>query len=109
MFLSNFGMDFRFALRALRKTPAFTAAAGLTLALGIGANTLIFSVVNTELLRPLPFGEPGRLVQVAEKNEKLNLPLWPSSVLNYLSWKEQAQSIEPMGAVGSTTFALTGR
>jgi putative ABC transport system permease protein len=105
----NFWNDIRYALRALRKTPVFTAAAGLTLALGIGANTLIFSVVDAELLRSLPFPESGRLVQVAEKNEKLGLPVWASSILNYLSWKEQAQTIEPMGAVGSASFALTGR
>ena len=104
--LSN---DFRYAARALRRTPIFTLAAGLTLALGIGANTLIFSVVDAELLRPLPFQEPGRLVEVAEKNEKLNLPVWASSILNYLSWKEQSQSVQPMGAIGSVSFALTGK
>jgi putative ABC transport system permease protein len=101
--------DLRYAIRALRRTPIFTLAAGLTLTLGIGANTLIFSVVDAELLRPLPFREPGRLVEVAEKNEKLNLPVWASSVLNYLSWKEQSQSIQPMGAIGSVSFALTGK
>ena len=71
MFWPNRWNDLRYALRALRKTPVFTAAAGLTLALGIGANTLIFSVVDAELLRTLPFRDPGRLVQVAEKNDKL--------------------------------------
>jgi putative ABC transport system permease protein len=105
----NFSNDLRYAFRALRKTPVFTAAAGLTLALGIGANTLIFSVVNAELLRSLPFRDSGRLVQVAEKNEKLGLPVWASSVMNYLSWKEQSQSIQPMGAIGAASFALTGR
>jgi putative ABC transport system permease protein len=106
---ANLSTDLRYALRALRRTPIFSLAAGLTLALGIGANTLIFSVVDAELLRPLPFREPGRLVEVAEKNEKLNLPVWASSILNYLSWKEQSQSVEPMGAIGSVSFALTGR
>jgi putative ABC transport system permease protein len=90
--------DLRYATRTLRKSPVFTGAAVLTLALGIGANTAIFSVVNAELLRPLPFFEPGRLVRLAEKNDKANLPYFSASVLNYLSWKEQAQSFESLGA-----------
>jgi putative ABC transport system permease protein len=109
MLFANFSDDLRYAARALRRTPIFTLAAGLTLALGIGANTLIFSVVDAELLRPLPFHDPGRLVEVAEKNEKLNLPVWASSILNYLSWKEQSQSVQPMGAIGSVSFAFTGK
>jgi hypothetical protein len=101
--------DLRYAVRTLGKTPIFAAAAVLTLALGIGANTAIFSVVNAVLLRPLPFAEPGRLVVVNEKNDKLRLQDFGSSVLNYLSWKEQAQSFESMGAIGSGNYNLTGR
>jgi putative ABC transport system permease protein len=103
------GNDLRYAFRTLRKSPVFAAAAILTLALGIGANTAIFSVVNAVLLQPLPFGEPARLVWVAEKNDKLNLPTFGASVLNYLSWKEQSQSFEQLGAIGSGIFNLTGR
>ena len=100
--------DLRYALRTLRKSPIFAAAAVLTLALGIGANTAIFSVVNAVMLRPLPFGDPARLVFVAEKNDKLNLPTFGASVLNYLSWKEQSQSFEQLGAIGGGIFNLTG-
>jgi hypothetical protein len=66
--------DLQFSVRTLRKSPAFAFAAILTLALGIGANTTIFSVVNAVMLRALPFASPDRLVWVAEKNDKLRLP-----------------------------------
>src|SRR5439155_10801516 len=62
--------DLKFAFRQLLKYPGFTAVAVLMLALGIGANTAIFSIVNSVLLRPLPFKEPGRLVTVWERNPK---------------------------------------
>jgi putative ABC transport system permease protein len=69
----------------MRRTPLITTAVVLTVMLAIGANTTIFSVVNAVLLRPLPFREPGALVQVAEKNDKLNLPTFSSSILNFVS------------------------
>ena len=100
--------DVRYAVRTLRKTPMFAAAAVLTLALGIGGNTAIFSVVNAVLLRPLPFVDPARLLVVNEKNDKLHLPDFGSSVLNYLSWKEQARSFYSMGAIGAGSYNLTG-
>ena len=90
--------DLRFALRLLRSSRLFTGTVVLTIALGIGATTAIFSVVNAVLLRPLPFGEPARLMQVAEKNDRLHLPNFGASVLNFLSWKEQTQSFERLGA-----------
>jgi putative ABC transport system permease protein len=101
--------DLRYTARTLRKTPIFTGAAILTLALGIGANTAIFSVVNAVMLRSLPFAKPDRLVWVAEKNDKLKLPYWPTSGLNYLSWREQQRSFEEIGGIRGGNYTLTGR
>ena len=98
--------DIRYALRMMWKTPVFTVVVVLTVALAIAANTAIFSIVNAVLLRPLPFAVPNRLVQVAEKNDKLNLQTFASSVLNFLSWREQTQTLEEMAAVGYGTFTL---
>src|SRR5262249_2626570 len=75
----------------------------------IGATTAMFTVVNAVILRPLPFAEPRRLMQVAEKNDSQHLAIFGSSVLNYLSWKAQTQTFEELGAVGFGSFALSGR
>ena len=100
--------DFPQALRLIRKTPMFTAAVVATVALAIGANTAIFSVVDAVLIRPLPFAEPGRLVQVAEKNDRLNLPSFGASVLNFVAWREQTRSFEQLAATGFASFNLAG-
>jgi predicted permease len=100
--------DLRYALRLLRQSRLFTLTIVLTLAIGIGATTAIFSVVNAELLQPLPFAEPSRLMQVAEKNDSLRLPAFGASALNYLSWKEQTKTFDQLGAVQFGTFTLSG-
>src|SRR5438270_12199767 len=100
--------NLRYGFRMMRRAPLFTAAVILTVALAIAANTTIFSVVNAVMLRPLPFAQPDRLVQVAEKNDKLKLPSFGASVLNLLSWREQTQAFEELAAIGSSTFTLTG-
>jgi predicted permease len=100
--------DISYAGRMMRRTPLFTAAVILTVMLAIAANTTIFSVVNAVLLRPLPFKEPGRIMQVAEKNDKLHLASFGASVLNFLSWREQAQSFDGLAAIASTNYTLTG-
>ena len=91
--------DLRYAIRLLRRSRLFTTTVVLTIAIGIGATTAIFSVVNAVLLRPLPFADPGRLMQVAEKNDKLNLPGFGVSALNFLSWKDQTRTFEELGAI----------
>ena len=101
--------DLRYTARMLRKSPLFTLAVVFTVALGIGANTAIFSVVNAVMLRPMPFADPDRLIWVAERNDKLRLPTFATSVPNYVSWKEQAGAFEQLGAFGYASFNLTGR
>jgi len=101
-------MDLRYALRLLLKLRLFTIAIVLTSALGIGATTTIFSVVNAVLVRPLPFADPETLMQVAEKYDKLHLPAFGASALNYLSWKEQTRTFDELGAIQFSTFTLLG-
>src|ERR1700739_191248 len=106
--MSGWIQDIRYAKRMMLSTPVFSVAVILTVALAIAANTSIFSFVNAELLHPLPFRQPNRLVQIAEKNDTLNLPSFGSSVLNFLSWREQQHSFQEIGAFGFNTYTLTG-
>ena len=91
--------DLRYAARSLRKSPGFTIVAALTLALGVGANTAIFSVVNTVMLRPLPFADSGRLVRIWENNLERNRPTFAVSHPNFLDWRSQAKSFQSMAAI----------
>jgi len=100
--------DIRFAFRMMRRTPLFTVAVVLTVAIAIAANATIFTVVNAVMIRSLPYSQPERILQVAEKNDKLNLPVFAASVLNFVSWREQTQSFEQLAGVGYATFTLTG-
>jgi len=97
--------DLRYAARMMLRNPGFTSIAVLTLALGIGANTAIFSVVNGVLLRPLPYHEPGQLVLIAEKTFH---PTVSTSYENYLDWRDQSHSFEAMEATRASTITLTG-
>ena len=98
--------DPKYGLRMLAKNPGFTAVAVLTLALGIGANTAIFSVVNTFLLRPLPFGDPARLMLLDETSERQ--PRVSVAYPNFVDWKQQNQVFEQMAAFQPADFTLTG-
>src|SRR5262245_46133252 len=94
--IANLWQDLCFGLRMLRKSPGFTAVAALTLALGIGANTAIFSVVNGVLLRPLPYPEPERLVTVWERYPALNMEQNDPAAANYADWKAQSQTFDSL-------------
>jgi putative ABC transport system permease protein len=99
--------DLRFGLRMLMKNPGFTLVAVLTLALGIGANTAIFSVVNALILRPLPYPDSERLVWVEEVSKKTNnsQPAWGA---HFLDWQEHSQTLESIAAQDGGTRTLTG-
>ena len=99
--------DLRYAARALRRSPMYTLVAIATLALGIGANTAIFSVVHAVALQSFPFADASRLVRLWEKNDKLRIPQFSASVPNYVSWRERAQSFEQLGAWRSNSATLT--
>lgn len=99
--------DFRYAARALRKSPGFTAVAALTLALGVGANTAIFSVVNAVMLRPLPFSNPDRLVRIWETDLEHGRPTFATSHPNFLDWRSDAKSFQALAALSNATFTLT--
>ncbi len=100
--------DLRFALRMLMKKPGFAAIAIMTLALGIGANTVIFSVVNAVLLRPLPYSEPDRLVWLWETIPEKGVSRFRVAPANFLDWRNQNQSFEEMAAFSYSTVNLTG-
>jgi predicted permease len=106
--LHSIWQDLRYGLRSLAKNPGFTAVALIALALGIGANTAIFSVINTVLLRPLPYQDPGRLVVVWEDRTKNGYPRDTPAAGNFNDWREQNQVFEGMAAVANMSFNLTG-
>ena len=94
--MDSFLQDIRYSLRRLLKSPAFTLIVILTLALGIGANTAIFSAVNAVLLRPLGYGDPGRLVTIEHLYPSLGGMRAPVSVPGFLDYQRQIHSIESM-------------
>jgi len=100
--------DFCYSLRTLRKAPGFTIVALLVLALGIGANTAIFSVVNSVVLRPLPYPGADRLALIWETDLKDGVKREGPSAPNFLDWKEQSQSFEDMSLLEVGTGTVTG-
>src|SRR5688500_10689564 len=100
--------DLRYSLRMLRKHPGFSLTVIVTLALGIGANTTIFSVVNAVLMEPLPYTEPDRLVRLWESNPAQARTEAAVSVPNFQDWQSQQSVFEQLAASELTTFNLTG-
>src|SRR5262245_17332927 len=102
--------DLRYGARMLRKNPGFTAVAALTLALGIGANTAIFSLINHLLLRPLPYPESQRIVDVWHTPPQESFPgldRFSVSPANYLDWKSQNEVFEQMAIYQYASFSLS--
>jgi putative ABC transport system permease protein len=100
-------LHLRYALRALRKSPGFAAAVILTLAIGIGANTAIFGLVNALLLRPLPFVDPDRLVYVSQSAPRLGERFLGVSPPDYLDWSRETRSFTGLAAYYATSFDLS--
>ena len=98
--------DIRYGMRSLLKRPGFTATAVITLALGIGANTAIFSVVNAVLLRPLPYRDAERVATLWQNNVKTGVPRNEVSPANFLDWREQSHSFAAMAGIEPFGFSL---
>jgi len=106
--MTTLWQDLRYAIRMLHKNPGFTVIAVVALALGIGANTAIFSVVNAVLLRPLPFADSEQLVMVWERRPRQNRESGPVAPADFLDWQKQNQSFSAMAAYSGSAFNLTG-
>jgi putative ABC transport system permease protein len=103
--------DIRYAFRMLLKRPSFTVIVVLTLALGIGANTTIFSAIDAVLLNPLPYKDPERLMVVWETYKQLGPEMWDrneAAIGNFLDWRSRNQSFDQLGALFDTDMNLTG-
>ncbi|MBZ5523660.1 MAG: ABC transporter permease [Acidobacteriia bacterium] len=106
--MENLLHDIRYALRLLRKSPGFAIAAVLTLALGMGANTVMFSVLNTVLLRPLPYPQPDRLVQIWETEPRQGEMRGPVSPYNFLEWRKHSHTFSEIATFDYNPLVLTG-
>lgn len=104
--IDDLWQDLRYGFRMLGKNPGFTSIAVLTLALGIGANTAIFSIINAVLLRPLPYPEGDRLVWLNERHDQI--PARWISYPNFLDWRERNQSFEALALIRGRQMTLTG-
>jgi predicted permease len=107
-FFEELGQDLRFGWHGFKKNPGFTTVAIVTLALGIGATTAIFSVVDTVLLRSLPYHQPDRLVYIYEDGRKAGFPRQDFTPADYLDCKAQGHVFEEVAVVDGNSFILTG-
>ncbi|HEX7174993.1 MAG TPA: ABC transporter permease [Pyrinomonadaceae bacterium] len=106
--VETFWQDIRYGVRSLLKQPGFAAVAVLTVALGVGANSTIFSFVNGVLLRPLPYREPGRLVLLDETAPKRGVNAMGVSFPNFEDWREQNRVFEDIAAYNAGSYTLVG-
>ncbi len=108
MLVEGVGRDVKYAIRTQARTPGFTVAAVLVMALGIGANAALFAVVRSVLLKPLPFKDPGRLIQLYEvsPNGKRQFSYVAGGM--YAAWKQQSPSVEQMAVYGTDSISLSG-
>ena len=104
----NIRQDVRYGVRLLRRSPGFAAAAILTFALGIGANTAIFSIVDAAILRPLPYDEPHRLVTVSQHNPETGRRSTGMMPRDFLDWRERTDLFEQVAMIGGGAFTLSG-
>src|SRR5688572_17427377 len=107
--LERFGQDIAFAIRTLRKAPVFSTIAILTLALGIGANTAIFSVINAVLLKPLPFTNGERIVHLSQPASRAEVPDVQFSPLELADYRTQTRSFEQLVEYHTMSFNLIGK
>src|SRR2546425_10816368 len=105
--MNTLWQDLRYAVRMMGKTLSVTALVVVVLALGIGANAAIFSVVNAALLRPLPYADPDKLVRLSEDSP--NVPQMSISYPNFLDWREQNKVFSGMAAMQFRSLNLTGK
>ena len=106
--IDNLVRDVRYAVRTLTRNPGFTLAALLALALGIGANTAVFSVLNSVLLRPLPYADPDRLVMIFDSFQQQGLEHGPAGIADFLDWRARARSFHTLDAIANQRFTLAG-
>src|SRR5262245_54505005 len=98
--------DLCLAFRNIRKKPGFSLIVPVTLALGIGGITAIFSIVNTVLLSPLPYAKPDRLAVLWGRNDKLNVTQQPVAYANFLDWRAQSEKFEQLAIVRGESLSL---
>src|SRR3977135_4264152 len=106
--MENFIQDLRYALRKLRKNPGFTTVAVLTLALGIGATTAIFSAVDAMLIRPLPYADAGRLVMIWDEMSRTGSPKFFSTPAEWHEWRRRNTVFTDIAATDPGQVTLSG-